>query len=55
MSGRSGDVKRGAVKTVRFCVLSFLLSTVDGGVSAARSTCGQPPPKMPASTSSAAT
>ncbi len=44
MSGRSGDVKIGVVKTVGFCALSFLLSMVAGGVSGALSTSEQPPP-----------
>lgn len=42
------------MKTVEFCVLSFLLSTVAGGVSAAPSASG-PLPQTPASTPSAAT
>lgn len=55
MSGRSGGVNSGVVKTVGFCVLSFSLATVAGGVSAAVSASGQPPPQTPLSTSSAAT
>ena len=43
------------MKTLRFCVLSFLLSTVAGGVSAAPSASGQPPPQTRTSTSSAVT
>lgn len=55
MSGSSGDLKGGAVKTVGTCLLSLLLSTVAGGVSAAPSGFGQPPTSTPVSTSSAAT
>jgi hypothetical protein len=54
MPGRSGDVKRGAVKTARFCVLSLLLTTVASGVSAAPGASGQPLSATPASPSSAA-
>ena len=55
MSGRSGGVNSGVVKTVGFCVLSFSLATVAGGVSPAASASGQPPPQTSVSTSSAAT
>ena len=56
MSGRSGDVKRGAVKAVGSCVLSALLSiAVHGGISDALGASEPPPPqKTPVSPSSAA-
>ena len=56
MSGRGGDAKRGAVKTMGFCLLSVLLSMVaHGGISDARSASGPPLPQTPVSPSSAAT
>jgi len=56
MSGRSGDVKRGAVKTAGFCVLSVLLSmAAHGGISDALSASGPPLPQTPVSPSNAAT
>jgi len=56
MSGLSGDVKRGAMKAMGFCVLPVLLSmAAPGGISDALSASGQPLPKTPVSPSSAAT
>lgn len=56
MSGRSGDVKKGAVKAVGCCVLSALLSmAAHGGISDALGASEPPPPqKTPVSPSSAA-
>ena len=54
MSGRGVDVTKGAVKTVGFGGLSFLLSTMAGGISAAPSASGQPHSATPVSSSSAA-
>lgn len=54
MSGRSGDGKMGATETVGICVLSLLLSTLAGAVSAAPSASWQPLPSTPAPTSSGA-
>jgi len=56
MSGRSGDVKKGAVKAVGACVLSALLSmAAHGGISDALSASEPPPPgQTPVSPSSAA-
>ena len=43
------------MKTVGFCVLSFLFSTAAGGISAAAIVSGPPPLETPISASSAAT
>jgi len=56
MSGRSGDLKKGAGKAVGYCVLSALLSmAAHGGIPDALSASEPPPPqKTPVSPSSAA-
>jgi hypothetical protein len=48
MSGRGGDVKKGAMKTVGFCVLTVLLSmATHGGISDALGASGTPLPQTP--------
>lgn len=56
MSGLSGDAKRGAMKTMGFCLLPVLLSmAAHGGISDALGASRQPLPRTPVAPSSAAT